>query len=159
MTIEDNFQPLGSKTSAYTIRPASNIKRLAATLIDLALYAIPVGFLLLGDRVYPRDGSVSNFIVTLAPISLIAVVVLQWVLLAVNAQSLGKMLLRIQIVCVDGKSANFVRTVILRRWLPSLIDAVAGGCFSLLIDWPFIFGSNHRCLHDHIAGTVVIDVP
>jgi uncharacterized RDD family membrane protein YckC len=51
---------------------------------------------------------------------------------------------------------GFLRGVILRIWVPAAINQ-ACNLFSL-VDALWIFGDEQRCLHDLIAGTIVIDV-
>ena len=64
-----------------------------------------------------------------------------------------------KIVKVDGAPVDFVSGVILRSWVVQVLSAIpmVGGLVGL-IDALMIFGDEQRCLHDHIAGTVVIDV-
>ncbi len=76
-----------------------------------------------------------------------------------SGQSLGKKLLKTRIVTMNGEPPGFVRGVLLRSWLIvamnliPLVNSVVG-----LVDALFIFRSDRRTLHDHIAGTTVIQV-
>jgi hypothetical protein len=47
--------------------------------------------------------------------------------------------------------------VILRGFIPGLIGAIPyiGPLFSL-VNVLFIFREDYRCVHDHIAGTIVV---
>lgn len=74
-----------------------------------------------------------------------------------TAQSLGKKMLGIQIVTLDGKPASLPR-ILIGRLLPvtvvTLIPVI--GPFLSFVDVIFIFGKQRRCLHDLIAGTRVV---
>jgi uncharacterized RDD family membrane protein YckC len=48
--------------------------------------------------------------------------------------------------------------VILRILIPNVVTSATGGLF-FLIDQAFIFRDDRRCIHDHIAGTVVLANP
>jgi uncharacterized RDD family membrane protein YckC len=140
---------------------ASRLSRLWAALIDIAVIAcimLPVAFVFgfsFGDlkREFPGSliGATPNALVWLA---------VNAVFLARNAQTVGKKLLGIQIVNVDdGKPAAFSRLVVSRflpifvvSQLPYVGDVLA--CLNLL----FIFRKDRRCLHDHVAGTRVVDL-
>lgn len=81
-----------------------------------------------------------------------------WVFLT-NGQTIGKRVMNVQIVDLNG-SVLPVQKLLLTRYLPwwgiSAIP-VAGGVFAL-VDALFIFRKDRRCLHDHIAGTRVVNV-
>ena len=100
----------------------------------------------------------------------------QWKLIARSGQSLGKKAVGTLIVTMDGRTAGFERGVLLRS-VPLLalslmtaalasfdvnetyLTTVNYGVFALsLLDPLFIFRSDVRCLHDHIAGTSVVRV-
>jgi uncharacterized RDD family membrane protein YckC len=100
--------------------------------------------------------------------------ILQWVLVTRTGQTVGKRALGMKIVRVDGAPLNFVSGVVLRYWIPLAIQygvqfvvkLLSVGVFPtafLSIVWPLadplaIFGEERRCLHDHVAGTKVIEV-
>lgn len=93
------------------------------------------------------------FLVCLVPI------LVQCILLATRGQTLGKIAFSIRIVRVDGSPATAGRTVGLRFLLPMAIGLipVAGPLFRL-VDALCIFRASRRCLHDEIAGTIVVQV-
>ncbi len=85
--------------------------------------------------------------------------IVQIVLISIRGQSLGKMMLGIQIVrYVDEENPGFLRAIVLRAFVPGLIGSIPyiGMLFSLL-DALFIFRADKRCLHDHIADTKVVE--
>lgn len=90
-------------------------------------------------------------------------------LLFTRGQTLGKAIFKIRIARPDGAIPSFwVRLVILRSGILDLASLLAqistasllgGFSWSILVtvvDALFIFGKSRRCLHDLIAGTVVL---
>jgi uncharacterized RDD family membrane protein YckC/DNA-directed RNA polymerase subunit RPC12/RpoP len=84
----------------------------------------------------------------------LALSLIQWNMIAVHGQSIGKKLLGMRIVTATGHSPGFIHGVVLRNWGRLLM-----GMIPLLgfIDIAMIFGESRRCLHDYIAGTYVVD--
>jgi uncharacterized RDD family membrane protein YckC len=82
---------------------------------------------------------------------------IQGPLLATRAQTIGKMLLQIRIVDMQGARGSFARIVLLRE-LPGWIANVTTGTGLIysLIDALLIFRRDRRCVHDLIAGTQVV---
>jgi uncharacterized RDD family membrane protein YckC len=70
-----------------------------------------------------------------------------------NGQSIAKKLLNIKVVRTDGSPATLGRLIWLRNVVNGLISLVP---FYGIIDALFIFGESRQCLHDKIAGTVVL---
>ena len=85
---------------------------------------------------------------------------MQIILLGTRGQTIGKMLIKIAIVDkIDKTPPGFVRAALIRQ-LPTMIlttflPRLAG--VYLLVDSAFIFGSARRCVHDYLAGTVVVE--
>lgn len=88
--------------------------------------------------------------------------IVQIVLLSTRGQTIGKRILGIRIVRLDGTRVGFVRAWLLREFVPALIGIVPIiGPFLLrplftLVDWCFVFRDDRRCIHDFIAGTKVV---
>jgi len=70
-----------------------------------------------------------------------------------NGQSIGKKACGIKVVRRDGSRASVSRLI----WLRNVVNGVLG-LIPLygFIDALFIFGEARRCLHDHIADTIVV---
>jgi uncharacterized RDD family membrane protein YckC len=95
-------------------------------------------------------------------------VVGQALLLSVRSQSVGKLLVRVKVVRLDGTKAGFVHAWLLREAVVTLIGGAISivpiiGPFMLrpafhLTDWLLVFRKDERCLHDLIAGTRVVNV-
>ncbi|HYJ11018.1 MAG TPA: RDD family protein [Polyangiaceae bacterium] len=85
-------------------------------------------------------------------------VVQSW-LISTTGQSIAKKLLKTKIVTVAGEPPGFVRGVLLRSWLIAALSSIpmVGGVVSL-VDALMIFRTDRRTMHDHIAGTNVIQV-
>lgn len=85
---------------------------------------------------------------------------LQLYLLATRSQTIGKYLVKTQIYDLETDApAGFLKCFVLRALVNSFIGMLpcVGGIYSL-VDILFIFGEEHRCLHDQIAGTYVVDI-
>jgi len=79
-------------------------------------------------------------------------------LLARRGQTLGKVLLGIHIALPNGQPVPLGQLIGLRYAVPALLNIVpAVGLAFILIDSLFIFRASRRCLHDSIAGTVVLN--
>jgi|GEM_PF-6528979 len=82
--------------------------------------------------------------------------VIQGFLIGFRGQSLGKMAFGMRIANVDDDEIpDFVRSVLVRTWLPVLLTLIP---FFKLIDILCIYNAEHRCLHDFMAGTRVVDI-
>lgn len=159
----------GAAVQPGELQAATAGSRLAAVLIDGLLF-LPAGIVggILSFALRPTPGgppvvpgigfAVGGGIVGLY---VLALAVLQIVFLSTRGQTIGKRTMKIRIVRLDGSAPGFVHAVLLRvivNALPSAIPIV-GGIYGL-VDILFIFRSDQRCIHDHIAGTrVVIAVP
>jgi uncharacterized RDD family membrane protein YckC len=82
------------------------------------------------------------------------VAVANMVLVALRSQSLGKLLVGIEIRRQDGTRAGFWRIVGLRFMVSGLIGNSVP--FYSIVDPLFIFRQDRRCVHDLIAGTIVV---
>ena len=138
---------------------ASRMKRLFARLLDVVfgvIAALIPGIVL----TFLSGGSFDPEPFLLgAVVGIISFVIYQWYLLATTAQTIGKKYLKIKIVKNDGEKAGFFVNVVLREWVMTLIGIFpAIGGIIQLVDILFIFRDDRKCIHDLIAGTVVISV-
>lgn len=111
------------------------------------------------------EAVMANMRQSLSPTRLIeAFVISQVIFLLVNGyllmkkgQTVGKLAMGTRIVDMDGNLPGPDKVIGLRYVLVNLIGSIpfVGGLFAL-VDCLFIFAKDRRCLHDHIAGTRVI---
>ena len=113
-----------------------------------------------GEEGVNRESPVAIAGVLLCVVGILALLALQIYLLATRSQSLGKYLVKTQIYDYETDApASFVKCFVMRAIVNGIIGALPciGGIYSLA-DILFIFGEEHRCLHDQIAGTYVVDI-
>lgn len=140
----------------------SRLRRLVAQFIDgmiLGAMIVPVQWYMgvYKDLAGYAQDRVAQLIWGL--VGLGCMLVVNGYLLHTRAQTVGKALLGMKIVTLDGENAPFAR-ILFRRMLPTGMAAlipVVGG-FVGLADALAIFRHDRRCIHDHIAGTRVVRV-
>lgn len=139
--------------------------RLGAVIID-SIIIIPalIGIAMITgfwDAIFPR---LANGIPLSLKENLIMFLVGQSVFLMLNGsflanygQTIGKKLMKIKIVDMEGNNLGLIKLYSLRYLSFSLFSQipVAGGLISLL-NILFVFGKERRCLHDRLASTQVI---
>ncbi len=103
---------------------------------------------------------VSAFVTQITTYSLSAsgILLVYWIIQAViltkDGQTIGKKLFKIRVVNEkDGRNGGFVPNVLLRAILNAVFSLIP---FYALIDILFIFRGDKRCIHDLLAGTVVV---
>ena len=149
---------------------ASRSERLAAYFLEVLL-SLPFGLVggVLGyqvGRTYqlhrpPAPSLVFALALTALCLTTLWIIQIYW--LATRGQTLGKHWMKIRIVRLDGGNPGFFGAVVLRGFIPGLIYVVlartigrGAASLFLLVDLLAIFGAEHRCLHDLIAGTKVV---
>jgi uncharacterized RDD family membrane protein YckC len=93
-------------------------------------------------------------------LGVLALLIIQLVLLAKRSQTLGKYVMKTQIMDFQThQPANFVKSFLMRALVNGLIGAIplVGPIYSL-VDIFFIFRQDRRCIHDLMAGTYVADI-
>ena len=85
-------------------------------------------------------------------------VLVQLFLLAQRGQSVGKLLLGLRIIrLADSSTAGFLHAFLLRGTIPFIIEQIPLlGLGFWLVDCCFIFREDRRCVHDLLAGTMVV---
>ena len=170
------------RAAAQPMLPASRGQRLAAALIDaslaggmlVAMFSITIDEKLRTELVRLQDNQeammelLQRRLTELSAMGdpafetvrwlMIALFVATMVLLTVRGQSVGKLLLGIQIVRnADEGRAGFVKAVLLRTLLFAIIANLRFvGFFFLSADLLMIFRQDRRCLHDLVADTKVV---
>lgn len=122
--------------------------RLGAHILDviilLAMVYVP---LLIGLAVHQAIGGL------LAVAGFIAWCWLTILFILRNGQSIGKKIVGIKVVTTDGAPVSLGQIIVLRNVLNILLGLVP---LYGLVDALLIFGEARQCIHDKIAGTIVI---
>ena len=141
--------------------PADRGTRLGASILDgvifMAMVYAPVAFAgMLSGATASGDGG-SNAMVALGLLlAMVGFIIWCWLTItymARNGQSIAKKLLNIKVVRTDGSPVSIGRIIWLRNVVNALISIVPLYGF---VDALFIFGDSRQCLHDKIAGTIVV---
>lgn len=140
---------------------ASRRQRLLAAMLDgliIALITGPTmyftgGFTGIAQGVQPSIGY--NLFIGL--IGICAFFLFNGKLLVQNGQTIGKKVIGIRIVDLEGNIPTIKKHLLARYatyLIPGLVPIV--GQFFSTINILFIFGKQKRCVHDYIAGTMVV---
>lgn len=147
---------------AAGIELADRSTRLGASILDglilgLMVY-LPIVVGALFDGMAPGDGTGGippGLAIGLA-LAAVGFGVWLWItikFLKANGQSIGKKAVHIKIVRRDGSEVSLARVI----WLRNGVNVILGILpFYGFIDALFIFGNARRCVHDHLADTIVI---
>jgi uncharacterized RDD family membrane protein YckC len=133
---------------------ASRGSRLWATVLDgLVTFAVCLPPILLSAM----SGYDEDVFSGIALIAMLVLWIYQWVLVSKTGQTLGKRWAGIRIVKANGSPVSFVSAVLVRSWAFSLITSLPWlGTIIGLADMVCIIGDERRCLHDYLAGTIVV---
>ena len=142
---------------------ATRGERFGGVLVDgivLALVNLPIMYVTgYFEKAMQGTTSIGDTIIY-SVMSIIIYLLLNGYLLANYGQTIGKRVVGTKIVSYQDENLLPLWKLMVYRFLPiqvvSLIPIV-GGFFSLA-DALFIFRGDKRCIHDHIAGTKVIQV-
>lgn len=142
--------------------PADRAIRLAARVVDWILYTavsvVALAPLMLGIVApsWEVNMEVALLLSVLLWCALAGVVmVMNLMLLRADGQTLGKKLLGVRVVRSDGSPAELWRLVWLRTAPAWVFNGLGGGVLGL-VDAALIFAEDHRCVHDHMADTLVV---
>jgi uncharacterized RDD family membrane protein YckC len=140
---------------------AGRLARLAAVLIDALMGLIPgVAALAYSGGLEPvlkGQGLTTQQALLVAGWSWGSFFAINSYLLFKRGQTIGKYLLAVRIVDLQGRIAPLWRVIVLRYVLISVVGqlGVLGSVLST-VDCLLIFQKSRRCLHDILAGTRVI---
>jgi uncharacterized RDD family membrane protein YckC len=136
--------------------------RLGAAIVDGLIVAGPIILLAILLPAMVAKGSKPNTallgVVGIGfMVFIVGVLIVNMILLHRYGQTMAKRLFKIKIVRGDGSRCSLLRIIFARALPMSLLGAIpiAGPLISLL-DPLLIFREDYRCLHDHIADTLVI---
>ena len=144
------------------VQLASRGKRLLGAIIDgLIGSAVAVVFLFaMGywEEILNQNLTVSDAFL-FAVVGFVSFLIIHGYTLSRSGQTLGKVWVKTQIVSVRTNKPLSLGHVAGLRYLPTSIAAqipIIGPLFNI-VNVLFIFRSDHRCIHDLIAGTKVIE--
>lgn len=133
--------------------------RILASLIDLSIGVLAL--LLATFTLSQSRGNALSILGVFVSIAIVlGVIVYQAVSLSSTGQTVGKMVMRLRVVNFsDASNPGFVKAVLMRWWLPSLIYPIPylGWAF-WFADGLLVFKKNRRCLHDLMASTMVVQL-
>lgn len=154
------YQPPASATVAEVVAEpdvadlAGRGARLVAVLLDGLL--LNLGFWYLVEQL--QMGTALDEPRAFVPAAIVLVVAgVQVRLLSERGQTIGKLALGVRIVRRSGARAGLPRILLLREAFAALAHhvPVIGGLVAL-VDALMIFRADRRCLHDHVADTIVV---
>ena len=152
----------GDGASSYRGELASLGQRFVGALVDGMVYAITFVVAIVPIFVFgavdDQDPTASISVALLGVAGLIASIpaIVNAVLITKRGQTLGKMAAGTRIVLDPSRELpGFAKGVLVRSFLVGVISQVVP--FFGLIDVLFIFGQERKCLHDRMAGTIVIN--
>lgn len=144
-------------------RLATPGSRVAAHLIDIALVGLGslLGSALLlailaegGVSAAPYEWAISGFAAFAVPIGGV-----QLALVHQNGQSVGKRIMKVRVVTLDGQLPGVWRVLILRNVAPWVLGVVPLiGVIFRIANIAALFSDGNRALHDRFAGTKVMKV-
>lgn len=128
------------------------IDSMVTMLVMAPLLFVTGGFA--ADATFSIGQTILSFI-----LGVIVFVVLHGYFLATKGQTIGKAVVGTKIVNELGDKPPFGRLLGLRYLVPGLVYSVPCiGSLIAVINVLFIFREDRRCLHDHLAGTYVVNV-
>ena len=164
MAAENSYSPpqsdvnLGLGSPDGQLPLASRGARLGARILDGLVESGPlILFIIVGTVMSgmngggssPGDrGAVAGLLIGIGFLAYLGLFIYQVVRLVNTGQTLGKKWLGVKVVRMDGGPVSFGS-----HFLRGLLISMAG-----IIDFIFIFRSDHRCLHDLAAETKVVAV-
>jgi len=150
-----SYEPIAPpRRSVPNAALASRLARFVARVVDLSLFLV-AGATAAAAIAFSVEGVTRWLMLTVIPVSFTAY---QCYLVTTSGQSLAKKWMGLQIVRLDGAPVGFVHGVVLREWLVLVIGFIPFvGLLFRLADSVLIFGEDRRCVHDHFAGTMVVN--
>jgi uncharacterized RDD family membrane protein YckC len=179
--VSENDNPYAAPDTVMTditidseIELASRLSRFWAYLVDVIIYMIPflivtIALFIIGGGLSVIDSIESSEEMIESPLGLallggmvlsfIGIFILNLVYLYRSGQTIGKKMFKIKILRTDYTRASLARIIFLRYLVMGLLGGIPGiGIITTLADHLMIFGKARRCIHDHVADTIVVKV-
>jgi len=132
--------------------------RFGAAIIDFLVMMLAIWVVSLVTPWHPFNATLSFVSFgTNAALGFALFVLINGFLLVQRGQTVGKSITKVRIVLPDGSPVPAGRMIGLRYGVGYVVASLPfiGGLYGL-VDALMIFGQDRRCLHDRIAGTIVI---
>ncbi len=137
---------------------ASRVDRFLGALIDVLVIIVPILVIIFAlGKLAPELVNSTVGGVILGLLGLVIMIAIQFHFWKTRSQSIGKIVMKTQIVDLQGKPAD-ISTIILKRVIPLGVCGMIPfiGKVVSIVNGLAIFRAEHNCLHDDIAGTRVI---
>ena len=163
--MEEQIKNMDQQENQEDAQLASRGKRLAAAIIAIIIFlpliiiiASPLGLIDTEVTEEPPPFDLEQTL-QLFIIGQVLFLLVQGYLLHSRGQTIGKVLLKIQIVATNGDMLGLGKLYFVRYFVFSLLAQIPViGAVVALANILFIFGKEKKCLHDRLAGTKVIDL-
>jgi uncharacterized RDD family membrane protein YckC len=132
--------------------------RLGAAILDFIAMMLAIWLVSLVTPWHPFRGTLAiGTLATNAVIGFALFLLVNGFLLVQRGQTVGKSITKLRITQPDGSPVPAGRLLGLRYGVGYLAASLpfVGGLYGL-VDALMIFGEQRRCLHDRIAGTIVV---
>jgi uncharacterized RDD family membrane protein YckC len=133
--------------------------RIAASILDSIVLFGPIFVLAFGMVLTGLEGPPYEEITGFAyALWFFGVCLYQWFWIATDGTTIGKRQMGIHILRDDGTPVGAWRALVVRQWLMAVPRMMLGGLGSvlMLLDVAMVLGERRKCLHDWLAGTVVV---
>lgn len=149
-----------SDVATKVLHLASRGSRFVANFLDTIFTVLVFGLMMVIEPIFAEMQDAEAFRITCWVVAILAglgLIVGNCIMLHRNGQTIGKRLFNIKVVQTDGSRVALWRFIFLRYGPVALLSAIPGiGGLVSLVDALMIFGEQQRCLHDHMANTIVI---
>ena len=139
---------------------ATRWSRLGAYILDLLSFSILaiVAAIVLPSFSKAASGEIPQAFMAIIGFGMLAIFIINTIFLYKYGQTIGKRLVGIKVVQIDGSRCELWRFFVLRYFVTGLLGAIPiiGPLVTWIIDPLMIFGEEQRCLHDLIANTIVV---
>jgi uncharacterized RDD family membrane protein YckC len=148
---------------------ASRWARLLAVILDTLIpmglmFAVVLPLTVVGaaigggeDPTMPIHPAFFSVILIVFAVSVIGYLVYMLRMMATEGQTPGKKIMKVRVVRSDGSPVGLARYFFLRGLIPGLLGAIPiFGTIFALVNVLFIFTEERRCIHDHLADTIVV---
>jgi uncharacterized RDD family membrane protein YckC len=177
--MSNDFNPYANPTQ-YSVPPSNPVrqnrladlgKRFLGAILDAGASVVMImpGYILMtvggvsADPQMGGNGQVNALMLigmALLGLGCLALLGIQLYLLATRSQTIGKYVMKTQIVDINtGSPAGLVNSFLLRSVVNGIISGIpCVGLIYTIVDICFIFREDRRCIHDLLASTIVVDI-